>query len=257
MTDKEVPEERKTADYNWHEKIDRMNSIALRRLIKSTEDSSVTEEERKYAESRLPEVVEKEKALRAERSAEKKEQKRLKAEEKEKRKAELAAIGNDRIRALIYEEYVPLCRKLQPTLTDERREEKLLKVRRALWKIDFTEGIFHSGYYGDLSVDIEYLTDRNVLLFNGFAHDCYVYLPCKENTRLSLISSYSLRDPDFYYSQKFWERTLMYLKKEYWTPVFSPFPRDFLHSFLSKYYLNYTERTSEGKETTHIPKFDS
>ncbi len=46
-------------------------------------------------------------------------------------------------------------------------------------------------------------------------------------------------------------------KREQGTAILSPFPKDFLRQFLSKYYLNYMERASEGKETTHIPKTDS
>ncbi len=252
MENKEVSEEDGRAD--CREKIDRMGSRALRKFMKSTEDDSM----RKYAEARLPEVIEKENALRRERKAEREELKRKTAEEKRKREKRLKRIGNGRIQESLYEEFEQLERERQPYLTEERVKDKLLKAWRALLKIDFVTGVLHSSYYGPLSVDIVYLTDKNVLLFNGLTHDSYVYLPCRENARLCIITTASLRSPEeFYYSQKFWEETLVKLKREYWTPILSPFPKDFLRQFLSKYYLNYMERASEGKETTHIPKTDS
>lgn len=138
-----------------------------------------------YARERL----QKEEAKRKE----KKEEKKRKAAEKEKRRKRLSQIGNDRIRTLIYDEYMSLYSAYLSRLKEESRVNKLERIRKALLNIDFVSGEINSDYYWGRFKEIVYLTNKNVLVFNGIEHDAYIYLPWQKETKLSVISHESMR----------------------------------------------------------------
>jgi len=70
---------------------------------------------------------------------------------------------------------------------------KLERIRKALLNIDFVSGEINSDYYWGRFKEIVYLTNKNVLVFNGIEHDAYIYLPWQKKTKLSVISHESMR----------------------------------------------------------------
>ena len=248
---------------DYLKEIDTLSLEKLESYISLLEERSADDERSEecllYARERMCREEEKKarRERRAEERARKEEKERLTAEALEERKAKLLNIGNGRIRENILSEYAVLDRTLHPRLTPESRDTKLGKVRTALGNIDFVGSSIISGYYPASSViSIVYLTDRNVLLFEGIEYsDCYIYLPCIRGAKLELVSAASMRSSWFDVLQKTSRTVLPEIKHEYWTPTLSYFPAPFLRSFLSEYYLNYEERPSEGRETTNIPNY--
>ena len=248
---------------DYLKEIDTLSLEKLESYISLLEERSADDERSEecllYARERMCREEEKKarRERRAEERARKEEKERKKAEEREKRKAKLLNIGNGRIRENILSEYAVLDRTWHPRLTPESRGAKLGKVRTALGNIDFTGSSIISGYYPASSViSIVYLTDRNVLLFEGIEFsDCYIYLPCIKGAKLELVSTESMRSIWFDTYQEIAHINFREIKHEYWTPTLSYFPAPFLRSFLSEYYLNYEERPSEGRETTNIPNY--
>lgn len=253
---------------DYHERIGRMNVARLRQYIRKLEDEGMTTQHREecyaYAKACLPAAIKKEKEAEEEKEAEKariakdiekkQEQQRQKNLATAERKADFSKVGNDRIRSIIYDEYVQMNRERQPKLPEEKRILKLENVRKALCNIDFVNGMVNSEKYGRFPADIIYLKDKNVLVFSGFLQECYIYMPCQENTKLCVVSSETKRTPGFDTKQGVLKSDLCVVRKAFWEPTFCRFTAGFLCQFLSKYYLNYEERASEGAETTNIPK---
>ncbi len=228
--------------------IERMGPISLKRYIKGLEEKGMTGTE---CYSYAKECLQKEEAKRKE----KKEEKKRKAADKEKRRKRLTQIGNDRIRTLIYDEYMSLYSAHLSRLKEESRVDKLERIRKALLNIDFVSGEINSDYYWGRFKEIVYLTDKNVLVFDGIEHDAYIYLPCQKKTKLSVISHESMRAYWFDFLQEIYRSNLRSIRRAFWTPTLELFPPEFQIRIFYRYYLNYEERPSSGRETTNIPSF--
>lgn len=189
-----------------------------------------------------------------EKGEEKKAEEERKAKEKENRRKRLSQIGNDRIRTLIYDEYMSLYSAHLSRLKEESRVKKLGRIRNALLNIDFVGGVILSLLWGRAG-DIVYLTNKNVLVFNGINHNAYIYLPCQKDTKLNIISSESMRGLWFETYQEICLSALRDIRRAFWVPTLEFFPADFLVRVFYRYCLNYEERSSSGTETTNISRF--
>ncbi len=243
----------KAAPHDCRESIDKMGPISLKRYMKDLEEKGLTTKEcYAYAQDRLMIAL----AMKEEQRRRKKAENERKAAEKEKRRESLSEIGNDRIRTLVYDEYMSLYSAHLSRLKEKNRIKKVERLRNALLKIDFVGGKINSDWWGSAD-EIVYLTDKNVLVFNGIDHDAYIYLPCQNETKLNIISFESMRGLWFETYQEICLSSLRDIRREFWVPILEIFPADFMIRIFYRYYLNYVERPSEGRETTNIPCFEN